>query len=355
MQGMENTTRSYAGVAADERRATRRAALIEAALDLFAEDGPQAVSKRAVCARARLNDRYFYEHFADSDALVEEIVRELTAGGIQAVNAATGQAAPDLRAQIRATAEAALDFLTADPRRGTLLLGSHTSEVLQRARLTSTRAISDALSVTITELGASTADRLDTDLAVFALVSGVMELVAGWLRGDFDTGREHLADLIAGLLLSAADISSALSGLGETSISSTAAQTRLPSKSASISATLSASRVTRCAAEYDGIPSRPYSSGFECPAPRPSSNRPPDNRSTVALSRASSTGLRKLLLSTYVPRRSVSVTAAAIASAGSAAIVARAPDSIVSGMRKVEKPSDSARRAKATHSPPEDT
>ena len=57
---MPAPTRTYRGMTADDRRSTRRSTLIEAALDLFAEGGAQAVSKRAVCLRARLNDRYFY-------------------------------------------------------------------------------------------------------------------------------------------------------------------------------------------------------------------------------------------------------------------------------------------------------
>lgn len=55
-------------------------------------------------------------------------------------------------------------------------------------------------------LGAVAACDLDTDLAAFALVSGAMEVIAGWLRGDFDTSREHLADIVAGLLLAVPDI-----------------------------------------------------------------------------------------------------------------------------------------------------
>ena len=105
--------RAYGGVAADERRAIRRAALMEAALDLFAEDGARGVSKRAICARARLNDRYFYEHFTDADAVIEAIVQDGTVRGLEAVNAASQKAAPDIRAQVHATAVAALDFLTA--------------------------------------------------------------------------------------------------------------------------------------------------------------------------------------------------------------------------------------------------
>jgi AcrR family transcriptional regulator len=213
MQMMASATRTYGGVTAEQRRATRRAALIEAALDLFAEEGARAVSKRSVCARTRLNDRYFYEHFTDSDALLEAIARDLTAEGLEAVNAATRGAASDVRAQVHATAEAALEFLTADPRRGQLLLRSHTSEVLQRARLDSTRAISNAMSAMIrAPLGAAAASQLDTDLAAFALVSGAMEVIAGWLRGDFDTSQENLAGVVAGLLLAVADISTALPG-----------------------------------------------------------------------------------------------------------------------------------------------
>ena len=166
-----------------------------------------------MCARARLNDRYFYEHFTDSDALLEAIARDLTAEGLEAVNAATRRAAPDIHAQVHATAEAALEFLTADPRRGQLLLRSHTSEVLQRARLDSTHAISTAMSAMIrAPLGVAAGSQLDTDLAAFALVSGAMEVIAGWLRGDFETNLEHIAGIVAGLLLAVADISTSLPG-----------------------------------------------------------------------------------------------------------------------------------------------
>ena len=141
--------RAYGGVAADERRAIRRAALMEAALDLFAEDGARGVSKRAICARARLNDRYFYEHFTDADAVLEAIVQDGTARGLEAVNVANQKAAPDIHAQVQATAVAALDFLTSDPRLVQLLLRSHTSEVLQRARRESARAIARAMAAMI--------------------------------------------------------------------------------------------------------------------------------------------------------------------------------------------------------------
>jgi AcrR family transcriptional regulator len=211
MQDVAAATRSYGGVTADERRARRRAALIDAGLDLFAESGASGVTMRAVCARARLNDRYFYEHFTDSDALLEAAAQDITAQGLQTVISATVEAGSDIRDQVHAAADAALDFMIDDPRRSQLLLGSHTTEVLQRARLASTRAIANAMSAMAQELlGDSAPSPLDTDLAAFTIVSGTMELAAAWLRGDYDISRQHLADLVAAMLLAATDISTAL-------------------------------------------------------------------------------------------------------------------------------------------------
>jgi AcrR family transcriptional regulator len=203
--------RAYGGVAADERRAIRRAALMEAALDLFAKDGARGVSKRAICARARLNDRYFYEHFTDADAVIEAIVQDATVRGLEAVDAVSQEAAPDIRAQVQATAVAALDYLTSDPRLVQLLLRSHTSEVLQQARLESARAIARAMAAMINKPTSSDAGELDSEMAAYALVSGAMEVIAGWLRGEFDASQDHIAAIVAGLLLKTADLSTELS------------------------------------------------------------------------------------------------------------------------------------------------
>jgi len=130
---------------------------------------------------------------------------------LEAVGAATRETPADIRGQIRVTADAALEFLTADPRLAKLMIGSNTSDALQRARLESTRAIAAAMSAGTRELlGHNAASQLNTDLAAFAVVSGAIEVTTAWLRGEFDTSREHVADLVAGLLLATADISTAL-------------------------------------------------------------------------------------------------------------------------------------------------
>ncbi|MFG1792239.1 TetR/AcrR family transcriptional regulator [Nocardia sp. NPDC049149] len=204
-------SRSYGGETAEQRRTRRRAALVEAALDLFAEGGLNQVTKRAVCARARLNDRYFYEHFADRDALLAAVAQDMTAQGLQVVVSATLEAPRDIRSQVHAAAEASLGFVIADPRRGQMVLAARASAVVDELRLASIRMIAKAMVAMNRELAGDAApNELDSELAAFAIVSGVLELVAAWLRGEFDTSREHLTDVIATMMLGAAEISTAL-------------------------------------------------------------------------------------------------------------------------------------------------
>ncbi len=69
--------RRYAGVPAEQRRQLRRKALLEAAKDLWRDGGVSAISVRAVSARAKLTDRYFYEQFASVGALVEAVIEDV--------------------------------------------------------------------------------------------------------------------------------------------------------------------------------------------------------------------------------------------------------------------------------------
>lgn len=220
MKSAGRADRVYGGLSADERRATRRRALLDAALDLFTEGGATAVSKRAVCARAKLNERYFHEHFANADAVLEAFIHEVAADVLDVIATASADAGPDLADQAKAVARAALEFLAEDPRRGALLLGSYSSDVVQRSKREAITAISKIVANQFDDRSASGADADATELATYAIVSGAMELIADWLRGDLDTSAERCADLIGGLLLAAPRIASTMptpSGTGRSS------------------------------------------------------------------------------------------------------------------------------------------
>lgn len=208
---MSVSKRGYGGVPSEERRATRRAALMDAALDLLTEGGVRAVTKKAVCARARLNDRYFYEQFSDPGALLETVAMDITTGGLRAVSAATAGQFAEVRSRVHAAAEAAVAFVIDDPRRANLLVISHSDAVLQRIRLDSTRAIARSMTAMTPELpGDADPSQLDTYLAAFTIVSGTMELVAASIRGEFDTSRDHLVDVVAAMLMTVSEASTAI-------------------------------------------------------------------------------------------------------------------------------------------------
>jgi AcrR family transcriptional regulator len=62
--------RQYAGHSAEERRLQRRDKLIEAAIAVYGQQGYRNATVKAVCDQAGLTERYFYESFANSEALL---------------------------------------------------------------------------------------------------------------------------------------------------------------------------------------------------------------------------------------------------------------------------------------------
>jgi AcrR family transcriptional regulator len=191
--------------------ARRRAALLEAGLELLGTKGWAGTTVRGVCALAGLNDRYFYESFADLDTLRLAVVDELSADGTAAILAAT-QAPRDLRARSRAVVTAIVDFFTADPRRAHILVHEfQASEPLRERR----RQLIQGLVAIFTAQVHEILDEVpvgddDVELTALTLIGGGLELVTTWLRGDLAVDRDHLIDFIVALMLTSTDLAAAL-------------------------------------------------------------------------------------------------------------------------------------------------
>jgi AcrR family transcriptional regulator len=67
------------GVPLDARRAQRREALIRAAIEVYGARGFRNATVKAVCEAAGLTERYFYESFANGEALLVAALGALTA------------------------------------------------------------------------------------------------------------------------------------------------------------------------------------------------------------------------------------------------------------------------------------
>jgi AcrR family transcriptional regulator len=118
----EPARRSYAGATDAQRRGARRERLLDAGLAIIGTQGYSAATLRAVCAAAGLTERYFYESFANREALLAgvhaRLVDELSAG-LREAFAAGGD---DAQARARAALTAFFGMLRDDPRKSRVLL-----------------------------------------------------------------------------------------------------------------------------------------------------------------------------------------------------------------------------------------
>lgn len=202
---MTGLARAYGGVRGDERRARRRARLIEAGLDLLAsEQGEAGLTVRSVCARSGLAARYFYESFADRGelalAVYDQVVEE-----IATTTAAAVAASPrDARARTHAGLDNIVRVIDEDPRRGRLLFSTaFLSARLARRRLESAQLFCALLAGHTRDfLGIPGDGRLD--LATQFLVGGLAQTLTAWLHGhleiDSDEMVEQCTDIFVALM-----------------------------------------------------------------------------------------------------------------------------------------------------------
>lgn len=183
-------TRTYGGQTADERATQRHDALLDAAFGLVAEDGWRPLRIEALCRRAGLNKRYFYEAFADLDAVVAAVTRRLADEAIAAtlaqVHAGTD---PSPDATVRRAVTAFIEHLTDDPRRARVLFGALPAD--DAADQHRAAAIREVIVAVVSE-GRQLHDVPDdafAETAASMLVGGTSQAILDWLDGRVDCSR----------------------------------------------------------------------------------------------------------------------------------------------------------------------
>lgn len=173
----------WAGVALTDRRAERRALLIDAAYALFGTGGEAALTVRSVCRESALNTRYFYESFGDIGELLGAVFDKVAGELGAAVDTAMTAAGASLGARTRAGIAAVLGFSSADPRRGRVLFtDARANPVLTERRA----ALQDQLLDAVLAEGARLHPGSDPVAARVgaAMYTGAMaELAQQWLAG----------------------------------------------------------------------------------------------------------------------------------------------------------------------------
>jgi AcrR family transcriptional regulator len=207
MRVVSGVVRPYRGVSAAERRERRREALLDAGLDVIASDGMGGFTMTAVCARAGLTERYFYESYRSRDhllgALFERCLHEMNT----AMFAALARAPADLLERCRAAAGAMIGSLTADPRNARLYVEAIGHPVLAGRRRAAVAESAAVLAGQMRELRTLEGERFDAPLrlATLVLMGGLSETIQHWLDGSLEMTMETLVEECARLAVAVAD------------------------------------------------------------------------------------------------------------------------------------------------------
>ncbi|GAA3562158.1 TetR/AcrR family transcriptional regulator [Amycolatopsis ultiminotia] len=190
--------RTWAGTTLDDRRAQRRVRLVDAGLDLLGTDGSAAVSVRAVCRRAKLTERYFYESFTDREDLVAAIYEHVGEQARQVlVDAVCDAADPRQRAEHAVTAF--VELVLDDPRLGrVLLLAPMTDPALTRRG----RHLLPAFAALVGQQ-LSHGDETGRQLVSIGLVGALSNVFIAYLDGTLTVSRERLVEHCVRLVLGA--------------------------------------------------------------------------------------------------------------------------------------------------------
>ncbi|GAC78894.1 DNA-binding transcriptional regulator, AcrR family [Gordonia malaquae] len=192
--------RSYGGEAGDARVARRRAALIDASLDMLTEPDVGTVTVRGICARAGLTPRYFYESFDNVDALARATYDGVIAEIAERAAAAFARGG-DARGKVRAAVEAIVDVIESDPRTGRLIF----SDTLRSPVLAGRRADSLQLFANLTSESAAQVARVgqadETMAAAHFQVGGLGRVLASWTEGRLDLDRDRLVAVCVRMML----------------------------------------------------------------------------------------------------------------------------------------------------------
>lgn len=197
--------RSYGGEAGDARVARRRAALLDATLDLLSEPEAGQVTVRGICTHAGLTPRYFYESFDNADALVgatyDGVITEIAESARLAF-----EAGADPRGKVTGAVRAIVDVIDEDRRKGRLIF----SDALGSPVLTERRAQSIDLFAALTSRsvqqvsrvpdGSRVRDEEELMAASHFQVGGFGRVLASWTEGRFTMDKDRLVDLCAHML-----------------------------------------------------------------------------------------------------------------------------------------------------------
>lgn len=172
----------------DARVVRTREALQQAMMELLAEQSLEAITVRAITARAGVGYATFFRHFPDKEALLGDIVEALTGDFLH-------QVTPLLRQRDRrAAARSLCAYVEARLPLHKALIAGEAGETVRAGLLRRYMAA-------VAHASAKTPEGPLDDLVLFHLVSTILNLLAWWLRNLETVDAEAMAEIIDRLVL----------------------------------------------------------------------------------------------------------------------------------------------------------
>lgn len=188
--------RRYGGVSGAERQAQRHERLVEAAFDVFGREGYRQTTMRLICAQARLNDRYFYQHFATLDEVFLAVHKKVSAEVSNRILSRVLTQPDDPILQTRAGLTAFFEYIKEDRRRAQILLIDAVITGLTNPHNLNARVshYADLLRARFKKRYPNLTVPLDVELVVGGFVGMIIHTATVWTERNFDTPVDTLVD-----------------------------------------------------------------------------------------------------------------------------------------------------------------
>ena len=179
-------SRAYRGVSIEQRRAERRAKLIDAAIAVYGERGYRQATVKAVCEAAGLTERYFYESFENSEALLVASFNAVTYAVFDEITGAARAAGRGRVARARAMLDAYFGALQRAPASARVYLVEirGVSREVDKAFDAALRAIGAEVARQIAP-GSAASDAQSDELLQAGVVGGVMHIALRWIDAGY--------------------------------------------------------------------------------------------------------------------------------------------------------------------------
>ena len=194
-RSVQTGARIWGGTTLSERKKARRTALLEATLDLIGESGAAGVTMRAVCRRANLTDRYFYESFASRDELLDVLYRQVADDFLTPM---TAFAVADDPSRDRALSAILVDTVLEDTRKSRLfLVEPYSSTGLGQTTIAVMPAFTRLLQ---DQLFANIEDPVRRRLAAVTMASGNAGMFSAWMNGSLRATKDEIVDHLVAMI-----------------------------------------------------------------------------------------------------------------------------------------------------------